>query len=105
MSKQPKCGKELVKITKSTKAEKKLMAVFKDCKTGRTKTVHFGADGMSDYTIHKTPSRKQLYLERHSANEDWENPITAGALSRWILWNKTSLKDSIDDYKKRFGFK
>ena len=26
--------------------------------------------------------------------------MSAGALSRWILWNKPTLKASIDDYKK-----
>jgi hypothetical protein len=27
--------------------------------------------------------------------------MSAGALSRWILWNKTSLRASIADYKKK----
>jgi hypothetical protein len=95
----------LVKITKSTKHDKKMMAVFEDCNTGRQKTVHFGAKGMSDYTIHKDPERKQRYIKRHSKNESWKNPTTAGALSRWILWNKTSLRASIADYKKKFKSK
>jgi len=29
------------------------------------KTVAFGAKGMSDYTIHKSEDRKQLYIGRH----------------------------------------
>lgn len=91
----------LVKITKSTNPLKKLMAIFQDCTTNRQKTVHFGANGMSDYTKHKDKNRKERYLNRHK-NEDWNNPITAGALSRWILWNKTSLKESISDYKSKF---
>ena len=37
--------------------------------------------------------------------KDWKDPTTAGALSRWILWNKPSLKASFDDYKSRFGLK
>jgi hypothetical protein len=94
----------LVKITKSTKPEKKLMAIFEDCKTGRQKTVHFGAYGMSDFTIHKDPERKKRYLARHSKNEDWTNPVSAGSLSRYILWGKPTLKESIADYKKRFHF-
>lgn len=92
----------LLKITKSTKPDKKLMAVFQDRDTGRTKTVHFGAAGMSDYTKHKDKQRKQRYLDRHSKNEHWNDPTTAGSLSRWILWNKPTLKASIEDYKKRF---
>jgi Family of unknown function (DUF5754) len=94
-----------VSLKKSTNVNKKMMATFEDCKTFRTKTVHFGATGYSDYTIHKDPQRKERYLARHNrGNEDWENPYTAGSLSRYILWNKTSLQESIQDYKRRFKF-
>jgi hypothetical protein len=58
---------------------------------------------MSDFTLHKNIYRKQNYIDRHCKNEYWNNPITAGALSRWILWNKTSLSESIEDYKERFN--
>jgi hypothetical protein len=92
----------LVKITKSNKHDKKLMAIFEDCNTKRQKRVHFGAKGMSDYTIHKDSERKKRYIARHSKNENWNNFTTSGALSRWVLWNKPSLRDSISDYKKRF---
>lgn len=94
-----------IKIVKSNKQDKKYMAVFEDCNTERQKIVHFGASGMSDYTIHKDPERKKRYIARHSKNEDWNNYITPGALSRWILWNKETLRESISDYKKRFGLK
>ena len=94
----------LIKITKSSRSDKKLMAVFEDCNTGRQKTTHFGAAGMSDFTLHKDPERKRNYIARHSKNESWNNPVSAGSLSRWILWNKPSLRASITDYKKRFHF-
>ena len=90
-------------ITKSDKADKKLKAVF--TVNGKTKTIHFGAAGMSDFTKHKDADRKARYLARHSRNETWNNPMTAGSLSRWVLWNKTSLQASIADFKKRFHFK
>ena len=32
--------------------------------------------------------------------EDWNDPMTAGALSRWILWGKPSLRESFNDFKK-----
>lgn len=94
----------LIKITKSNKPDKKMMAIFEDCNTERRKTVHFGAKGMSDFTIHKDEERKKRYLSRHKANENWNNPTSAGSLSRFILWNKTSLRASITDYKSRFKF-
>lgn len=95
---------QLKSIKKSTKAEKKFMATF-IMPNGRTKTTHFGAAGMSDYTKHKDPARKQRYINRHKKRENWNDPTTAGALSLYILWNKPTLKASIADYKKRFGFK
>jgi len=79
------------------------MAIF-ETKDGRTKTTHFGAKGMSDYTIHKDVERKTRYITRHAKREDWDDPVTAGALSRWILWNKPSYRDSVNDYKIRFNF-
>ena len=70
------------------------MAIFTK-PNGKTKTTHFGARGMSDYTQHKDPKRQKSYLARHGKmGEDWNNPTTAGALSRWILWGKPSLRDS-----------
>jgi hypothetical protein len=35
--------------------------------------------------------------------ENWNKPDTRGALARWVLWNKPTLKESIDDFKKRFN--
>ena len=92
-----------VRIQESTNPEKKLMAIFTK-PNGRTKTTHFGARGMSDYTQHKDPKRQKNYLARHGKmGEDWNNPTTAGALSRWILWGKPSLRESFNDFKKRFN--
>ena len=82
-----------------------MKAVFTDTKTNKKKTIHFGAKGMSDFTIHKDPKRKERYLKRHKVNENWNKPDTAGALSRWILWNKPTLSASIKDFKTRFKLK
>ena len=78
------------------------MAVF-TLDNDRTRTVHFGSAGASDYTQHRDPARKQQYLARHAPREHWENPMTAGALARWILWNKETLHSSIQDYIRRFN--
>ena len=89
-------------IKKSIKPNKKMMAIFTR-ENGRKKTIHFGSAGMSDYTKHKDIERKKRYEARHKKRENWNDPMTAGALSKWILWNKTSLRESIKDYKKRFN--
>ena len=88
---------KLVKIVKSPKLQKKLRAYFSD----GTHT-DFGAKGMSDFTKHKDTERKKRYMSRHSKRENWKSPKTPGALSRWILWNKDTLRKSIADYKKKF---
>lgn len=93
---------KLLSIKKSNRQGKKYMATFRMA-TGRTKTIHFGASGMSDYTKHKDLARQKRYLNRHSSRENWKDPTTAGALSRWVLWNKPSLKASIADYRRRFA--
>ena len=93
-----------VVIKKSNKEGKKLMAIF-TLENGRTKTTHFGAEGMSDYTKNRDKDRKQRYLKRHRQKENWNNPVSAGALSRWILWNKETRGASVADYKRRFNLK
>jgi len=89
-------------IRPSHRPEKKYDAVFE--KDGREKVVSFGAAGMSNYTKHKNATRKQRYIRRHTGKgENWRKPDTPGALSRWILWNKPSFRESVADYKRRFG--
>tara|TARA_B100000161_G_C33284615_1_gene295845 strand:+ start:203 stop:556 length:354 start_codon:yes stop_codon:yes gene_type:complete len=102
-SKKGDSNPKRVVIKKSTNPKKKYMAVFYE-NGKRIKTTHFGCAGMSDYTKHKDPARKQRYMNRHKATEDWSKPMSAGALSRYILWNKPTLKASISDYKKRFNY-
>tara|TARA_R100000541_G_scaffold30740_2_gene39671 strand:- start:1622 stop:1909 length:288 start_codon:yes stop_codon:yes gene_type:complete len=91
----------LIKIVKSSNKLKKYDAYFM-LDNGRQKKVSFGAAGYSDYTINKDDDRKELYIRRHRSRENWNNPLTAGALSRWILWEKKTLKAAITAFKKRF---
>ena len=66
------------------------------------KKISFGAYGLSDYTIHKDKDRKNRYLERHKKRENWNDPLTAGFYAKNILWNKTTLNESIKDTNSRF---
>ena len=86
-------------IKKSSKSDKKLDAVI----DGK-KTVSFGAKGYSDYTLHKDPERKERYISRHKKNEDWTKSgiKTAGFYAKHVLWNKPTLKGSVDDLNKKF---
>ena len=66
------------------------------------KTTHFGTSGYEDYTGHQDLQHKMNYLERHEKKENWNDYMTAGSLSRWILWNRPSLNESIKDYMRKF---
>ena len=92
-------------VKKSDKPNKKLMAVFtKD--NGRTKTTHFGAKGMDDYTITKDKEQRARYRQRHKKDLKTNDPTKAGFLSYYILWgDSTSRSENIKNYKKRFNFK
>jgi len=94
-----------VKIENSTSKNKKLKAIFYDKDKKKIRSIQFGAKGYSDYTIHKDDERKKRYINRHKKNENWNDPMTAASLSRWILWNLPTLQASINDYKKRFNLK
>jgi hypothetical protein len=93
---------KLVKIVKSAKADKKYDAHFLTDKN-RTKVVSFGSAGMDDYTKTKDKEQQQRYIARHQANENWSSPMTAGALSRYVLWSAPTLAGGIANYKNRFN--
>lgn len=90
-------------ILKGTNGKKYKM-VFYDAMRKKIKTVQFGAVGYEDYTTHQDLQRKQNYITRHKNNEDWNDAMTAGSLSKYLLWNKTSLSASYKDYRSKFGF-
>ena len=90
-------------IKESTQPKKKLMAIFFSKEGKKLKTIHFGARGYTDYTLSGDEKKKAAYIKRHQARENFNDPMTAGALSRWILWNKPTRRASIADYKRRFN--
>jgi hypothetical protein len=93
---------KLVSIQPSMRDDKKYVAYFED--KGRAKTIHFGSKGMDDYTLTRNKEQRELYLNRHRANEDWNKPDSAGALSRWILWgDSTSINKNIAVFKRKFN--
>lgn len=95
-------------ISLSDKPNKRYTAIFFD-NDKKVKTTHFGykdKDGFgSTYIDHKNDDIKDAYIARHRVNEDFNNYMSAGSLSRYILWNKKTLRESITDYKQRFSLK
>ena len=81
----------------------KWVGVFTDPVTKDERRVSFGAKGYQDYTQHHDPLRRANYLSRHRARENWRDPMTPGALSRWLLWgDSTSLQTNVQAFRRRF---
>jgi len=117
-----------VKLIRSPSPKHKFRVIFR---TGRY--VDFGGRGYSDYTLHKTPERMRLYVQRHggsipapvlkesrpgkiqsgmlavdtSRKELWTaaGVGTAGFWSRWLLWSYPTLDDAKKYISKRFKIK
>ena len=91
-----------VLISKSSKPDKRLVAQFPN------KKMHFGARGGSTFVDHKNIQTKKAWEARHRVNEDWGDFESAGALSKHVLWNKSTLKSSVSNLnskQKQFKFR
>ena len=94
-------------LQKSTNPKKKYMVKvnFKN----QTKTIHFGAQGYSDYPTYykefgktEADKKKNAYISRHKVNEDFSNPLTAGFWSYHILWSEPTIIGSLRKVLSRF---
>ena len=84
-------------LKKSAKPDKKYDAIING------KTVSFGQENASDFTQHKDEKRKQNYIARHgNGNQDWNDYTTSGFWSRWISWEKPTLKEAVANVNKKF---
>jgi hypothetical protein len=93
---------EFVLSTSNRKNKKWIITPMK-----KGKSIHFGQDGAEDYTIHKDLTRKKAYISRHKKRENWGKSgiDTAGFWSRWLLWNKPTLRESISSAEKKYRIK
>lgn len=87
-----------MKIKSSTKKGKRFMVTYDN-----GITVHFGQAGGQTYIDHGDKAKREAYLKRHQARENWNDPYTAGALSRWLLWGDSKdLETNHIAFMKRF---
>ncbi len=96
---------KLISIKRSAKKDKKYVATF--AVNGRIRQTHFGAKGYQNYggvgkERHLSEERKRRYIQRHKARENWNDPTSAGSLSRWVLWEKPSFSEGVKSFKQRF---
>ena len=109
-----------VSLYNSPVAGKKYRAIFYNRFKEEIGSTDFGADGYRDFTLINDPDSpvyieneedrldvRDRYIQRHkqSGTEDWNDPMTAGALSRFVLWEEPTLEASWRKYLKSFGLK
>ena len=83
-------------IQKSNIPNKKFTAIVNN------KKINFGDNRYQDFTKHKDPERKKAYLSRHK-NDNTQNPLYAGFYATNLLWNKPTLKESIQATNRKFN--
>ena len=96
---------KLVKIDESSRKGKKWTAHFYNSTDEKKKTIHFGAEGYEDFTIHKDPERAERYRARHEkdlSTESAKTGMSPGALSYYVLWTSPSFAQGIRNFKNRF---
>ena len=95
------------KPTQGKDKKKKLVALFYTNEGKYVRKVPFGSRGSSVYYDHKNDQTMRNYLARHRKNnENWDDPYSPGALSRWVLWSeKSNLKAGQRAYARKFNFK
>jgi hypothetical protein len=94
---------KLNSITRTGLKSPAFLAVF-TLDNGKTKNVKFGTSSNYLTNPDKTEKDRQAYIKRHQVRENWNDPTSRGALSRFILWSPTrSIDLSTRAYKKRFN--
>lgn len=92
---------KFAKLSVDTSPHKYKVVLF-DKNRNKLRTLHFGASGMSDFTIHKDVERKKRYIKRHTARENFDDIKTAGFWAKNLLWNKETISASKEDISRRY---
>ena len=85
-------------IKPSTRKDKRYDAVFHD----GTK-ISFGSSGAKTFVDNASDKTKAAWIARHKVRGTFNNPRTASALSKHILWGPTkSVRQNLKTFKKKF---
>jgi Family of unknown function (DUF5754) len=91
---------KLESVKPANDGKHKYTAVFLQ-DNGRTKTTHFGALGMDDYTKTHDKEQRERYRTRHKKDLATKDPTRAGFLSYYLLWgDSTSFQTNLSQYKR-----
>ena len=93
---------KLLRVVPTPGLSKKYAAVFV-LPNGRQRTVRFGTASNYVSNPRKTARDRAAYIARHRVNENHNDPLTPGALSRWLLWGESrSLARNTAAFRRRF---
>lgn len=89
-------------LEKSDKPEKRFKVII----DGK-KTIHFGQKNpkFGTFIDHQDIQKRAAYIARHKVNEDFNNIMTAGFWSRWLLWSAPTISSAINLIEKKFNVK
>ena len=86
-------------IKPSTRKDKRYEAIFNN-----GKIIHFGLRGGNTYIDHGDKIKRENYIKRHAVNENFSNPYSASALSRYLTWGPTTnLEENHKLFMKKFN--
>ena len=96
-----------LEIKNSKVKDKRFVAIFTDENGREVKRTNFGLKNpkIGTYIDHSDKTLRKNYIARHEVREKkfYKNPQRASTLSRFVLWGESdNLKDSINQYKKKF---
>ena len=100
---------KVIEIKNSEAKGKRFVAIFTEAgPKGKSKKVNFGLKNPKRGTYIDLGDKevRKNYIARHEATEKkfYKDPMRPATLSRFILWGETkSLKQNIDNYKKKFN--
>lgn len=94
---------KLLVAKRDPKGNSEFVAIFEGS-DGKKKTIRFGTSSNYVSNPNKTKQDRAAYIARHKVREDFNNPLTRGALSRWLLWGQSrSFATNLSSFKKRFN--
>ena len=88
----------MLEFVEEINESKRFKAYFSDGKTAR-----FGQTNpkKGKFIDHKDKELKKNYIKRHLKDLETNDYRRAGYLSMFLLWNKSTLRESVKDFNKR----
>lgn len=93
-------GYKFIKIQKCKAGNKKYDAIFRKVNSDKEKVVSFGSLKQKDYTDLGDRKYRDYYLKTNRVND--KNLMNSKTLEKHILWNKPTITESVEKYKRLF---